>query len=348
MTITVAIATYKRPRSLVRCLASLAGQERAPDEVLVVGQGDDRATQKVCVRAAACRIFGGRLRYIHIDKPNIVAAENAAVASATAEVVAFLDDDATAAPDWLRRIESSFDDAGVGGVGGPYVEHSGGEPDLRFARYAGRFTWYGRYVSRQWCFTPAPVRADVLSGSNMAFRRELIPVLPKSLRPYWNAFEVFLCGAIRQRRFEIVFDPRIRVNHFREARRRYYSFDYRSERELRRRLFRDNAHNFIFALASHRAPLALTISLLYEFLVGDSGRPGLLRAAVLCLEGRWREGYEGLGPSLIGRCEGLVTFFRERRAVMRADRRDRLRPAGIGLNVGEGAVPGGMIRKTLS
>ena len=340
MKITVAVATYNRPRNLICCLASLAGQRRPADEIVVVGQGEDRVAAAVAARSGACSGLRGRVRYIHLPAPSIAAAENAAVAAATGDVIAFIDDDATAPAEWLDNLAPWFDDPAVGGAGGPYVEHPGGVAAYEFGRRVGVFTWYGRYISRQWSFTPRAIPVDVLSGSNMAFRRELVPVLPAVLRPYWNAFEVYLCGMVRRQGYRIIFDPRVRVDHYRDGRARHYGFVYASDRDLRRRLYRDHAHNFVYAAAAHFQGGAWLRFLLYEFLVGDSGRPGPVRAAVLCLQGRGREAREGFGPALRGKVEGLRSRVAEVGAGRSAPR-PRVLPWGF-----DAGVPKGALRKT--
>lgn len=315
-TVTVLIASYRRETALARCLAFVRTQDRSPDEVIVVGQGDDAGTRDV-LEASRPPDAGEQWRYVHVATPGIVGAENAGVAAARGEVVAFVDDDASPRPDWLRRLAAWYAEPAVGGVGGPYVEHEHGKPVWEEAREVGTYKWFGRYVSRQWCLTAAPRRVDVLTGTNMSFRRLLIPRLPGTLRPYWNAFEVYLCGAVRRRGYQIVFDPAARVNHYPEARVRHYTFRYRDEAHLRRCLYRDNAHNFIYATLS-QVPLRWpALFLAYEFLVGDAGRPGLVRAALLAAQGRGREAWEGLGPSWRGRLAGLGSYLAERAAVRR-------------------------------
>ncbi len=326
MKISVVVATYKRPRCLKRCLESLRAQQRAADEVIVVCQGDDGESPAV-VRDVG-RHFDGATGWVglQIDEANIAKAENAGVARARGEVVAFIDDDATAAPSWLRLMEQWYGDPRVGGVGGPYIEQPGGRDCVEYANTVGTFKWYGRYVSRQWCLTDGPKWVDVLSGSNMSFRRHLIPPIPDTILPYWNAFEVYWAGAVRRRGFKLIFDPALAVDHFREGRRCYYSFEYRSEKALRRVLFHNHAHNFVYAVLVNSPTIKKLAFLLYEFLVGDSGRPGLVRAAVSVLEGRGGEVAEGLGPSLKGRLAGVRTYLEDKCRIRKRSetRRSRL------------------------
>ena len=96
-------------------------------------------------------------------------ARNAGVAVAGGEVVAFLDDDATAAPDWLERLAAGYADPDVLGVGGAI------EPVWSTSRprcFPEEFDWVVGCTYRGLPQTPAPVRN--LIGANMSFRRTVL------------------------------------------------------------------------------------------------------------------------------------------------------------------------------
>jgi glycosyltransferase involved in cell wall biosynthesis len=107
--LTVAVCTRRRPDQLRRALHSLAGQAPAPAEVLVVDNAPDDAP----TRAAAADL-APLVRYISEPVPGLDFARNRALREATQPVLAFLDDDAVAAPDWARALASAFDDSRVG------------------------------------------------------------------------------------------------------------------------------------------------------------------------------------------------------------------------------------------
>ena len=58
------------------------------------------------------------LRAVHEDTIGLSVARNAALATARAPIVAFLDDDARAAPDWLARLVDAYRDETVVAAGG--------------------------------------------------------------------------------------------------------------------------------------------------------------------------------------------------------------------------------------
>lgn len=115
LTVSVVIATRNRADWLRDTLESVAKQSRAPDEVVVVDNASTDHTKDVVLS------FADRLnvRYVHEPRRGIPYARNAAVRSATGDIVAFIDDDCVANEDWLRYIEMPFlRDPNVGAVGG--------------------------------------------------------------------------------------------------------------------------------------------------------------------------------------------------------------------------------------
>lgn len=101
--LTVAVCTRNRPEELRRALASLAAQVQPPSEVLVIDNapGDDRT------RALVEREFPD-VRYLEEPAPGLDFARNRALSAALGDVVAFLDDDAVADPDWSRALLQPF------------------------------------------------------------------------------------------------------------------------------------------------------------------------------------------------------------------------------------------------
>jgi GT2 family glycosyltransferase len=117
--IAAAICTYNRHDLLEEAVASVLAQALEPDafEILVVDNSPPGPQ-----RAAAAERYAGhpRVRYLTEDTPGLSNARNVAIRETSAPLVAFMDDDAVARPDWLAEVLRAFrtfgEDAGV--VGG--------------------------------------------------------------------------------------------------------------------------------------------------------------------------------------------------------------------------------------
>jgi GT2 family glycosyltransferase len=101
--LTVAVCTHDRPQQLARALASLMDQSPRPAEVVVIDNApSDDATRRIVEECFPS------VRYLREPIPGLDFARNLALATATQDVVAFLDDDAVAAPGWSEAIHRAF------------------------------------------------------------------------------------------------------------------------------------------------------------------------------------------------------------------------------------------------
>src|SRR5581483_845154 len=118
-TFSIVVPTYHRPAALLRCLASLAGLEydAARYEVIVVNDGG-------CpLPAELPRQLEGSAPVTWLQQPHAGAgsARNLGVAHAEGEVIAFVDDDCTAAPDWLDAMATIWNSDPEAIIGGRIV-----------------------------------------------------------------------------------------------------------------------------------------------------------------------------------------------------------------------------------
>lgn len=113
--ISVAIITRNRAEWLREAIESVTKQNRPADEVVIVDGSTNDATRKVVMS------FKDRLniKYIFEAKKGIPQARSTSLSAATGDIVAFLDDDCEADPDWLKNLEIPFiKDPNIGAVGG--------------------------------------------------------------------------------------------------------------------------------------------------------------------------------------------------------------------------------------
>jgi glucosyl-dolichyl phosphate glucuronosyltransferase len=115
MNISVIICAYTEERwaDLVNAVESLHEQTRKPYEIILSIDHNSILYNRVC------DYFGQDVIKVENTGPNgLSGARNAGIASSKGDIVAFLDDDATADSDWLELLYIQFESERVLGVGG--------------------------------------------------------------------------------------------------------------------------------------------------------------------------------------------------------------------------------------
>jgi glycosyltransferase involved in cell wall biosynthesis/GT2 family glycosyltransferase len=212
--VSVVICAYTAARlpALEEGIASLLSQTAAPGEIVLV---IDHATGLL----AECEErWGESVRVI----PNrydqgLCGARNTGVEDSLGDVVAFLDDDAVPAPDWVERLASAYSDRSILGVGGAvkprWLE---GRPGW----FPPEFDWVVGCTHSGMPRAREPVRN--LVGANMSFRREVFKEVggfrDQLGRVGGNAAgaeETDLCIRAGQRwpSGTVLFDPAVKVEH---------------------------------------------------------------------------------------------------------------------------------------
>lgn len=122
--ISICICTFRRPALLTRLLRELQAQRDDAlfaCRVVVVDNDDSRSAWAVVEQMRPT--LGMPIQYLHEPERSIARARNAAVANATGDLVAFIDDDEFPAKDWLKALVQSYDRFKVDGVLGPVLPH---------------------------------------------------------------------------------------------------------------------------------------------------------------------------------------------------------------------------------
>jgi glycosyltransferase involved in cell wall biosynthesis len=111
--VSVVICAYTELRwgQLQRAVDSVRAQSKPAHEVLVVVDHNDALLRRATAELDARVLRNG-------DVQGLSGARNTGVAAARGDVVAFLDDDAYAEPDWLERLVEPYADPRVVAVGG--------------------------------------------------------------------------------------------------------------------------------------------------------------------------------------------------------------------------------------
>jgi glycosyltransferase involved in cell wall biosynthesis len=131
---SVIIPTYNRARFLPRLLEALLRQDyEAPYEVVVVDDGSMDETPKIL--AAWATHHSGRILVFSQKNSGPASARNRGAREARGRFLAFLDDDCTPEPSWLRSLQAASLTSSVGAVAGAIVQ--------------GETSWVDRYVNRE-------------------------------------------------------------------------------------------------------------------------------------------------------------------------------------------------------
>jgi GT2 family glycosyltransferase len=167
--VSVVICTRDRPDELARCLASLPQQSLSPLEIIVVDNASRDGRTKDVAQAAG-------VIYVREDRPGLDIARNTGARRASADIVAYTDDDVLLHRRWLERLVAAFDAPEIAAVTGlvlpaelateaqrHFETHwSFGRGYVRNDYTAERFAAHTQGVFPAW---------EIGAGANMAFRR---------------------------------------------------------------------------------------------------------------------------------------------------------------------------------
>jgi GT2 family glycosyltransferase len=171
MRVSVVVCTYSPERfeDFVEAVESLRNQTYSPIEIVLVIDGNEDIFED-----AKAQFDDDDTISIHCNDGNrgLSYSRTRGVESATGDVIAFMDDDAVAEPDWIEELVRGYEETDAIAVGGRMVpEWVAGKPD----HLPEEFSWLvgANYEPRLEPWTE--VRNTL--GSNMSFRREVFDEL---------------------------------------------------------------------------------------------------------------------------------------------------------------------------
>jgi glucosyl-dolichyl phosphate glucuronosyltransferase len=169
--ISVILCTHNRAHTLATALESIAAQSISGSvgwDVVVVDNNSSDETRQVVEDFQ--RRYPDRFSYFFEKQQGISHARNRGIREAHGEILAFIDDDETAPPNWLQNLTANLHNGEWSGAGGRIL------PQWNCDR--------PRWLSDQSAFTLAPLAVFDLGtkdgpltespfGANMAFRKEV-------------------------------------------------------------------------------------------------------------------------------------------------------------------------------
>lgn len=166
--VDVVVATYNRPDNVRVCLEHLHRQTRTPQAIVVVDSSPHRRTADVVAD------FPG-VRYLRNEAGRGTTATSRAigVAETDSDIVAFVDDDAYAEPDWLENIVARYADPSVAVVGGRASNGQPGEANEGLDA-VGRLLPDGTLTGNFAADTGRDLDVDHVLGANMSVRRSAL------------------------------------------------------------------------------------------------------------------------------------------------------------------------------
>ena len=224
-TASVAVVTYQRPDFVARCLDHLLAQTVTPIEIVVVDSSEDDQTARLVRERYPTVIY----EVCPEGRGATATARNISYRLTTGEILAFVDDDAFAAPDWLEHLLPFYADPTVGGVGGRQIREQPGELEegvdaIGLLLPDGNVTGY-------FAADPGhPVDVDHLLGANMSFRRSVLDRLGGIRDGYDGTCmreETDLCLRVVGAGYRLVFTPDAVVEHLAAPYAKGQRFDLR-------------------------------------------------------------------------------------------------------------------------
>lgn len=126
MSVLVGIPTHKRPELLRECLESIAAQQgELPPVRVFVADNDAKGREGARLVEKIAATYRFPISATSVAEPGISAVRNAILDEARRggdEFIAMIDDDETAAPEWLGELLNAQRKIGVGVVGGPVTQ----------------------------------------------------------------------------------------------------------------------------------------------------------------------------------------------------------------------------------
>jgi GT2 family glycosyltransferase len=161
---SIVVCTVDRLTELEECLKSLQPFRAAIAEVIVVNNGPHLAAIEEVARRHGARVVAEARR-------GVSNARNAGVYGAMGDIVAFLDDDSVAEPDWLPLLLAPLGDPAVLAVAGSIFPQPLDDPVAQALDYLHR-AQFPQSRATLGATDFFPMRLALVGNANMAIRRE--------------------------------------------------------------------------------------------------------------------------------------------------------------------------------
>jgi glycosyltransferase involved in cell wall biosynthesis len=197
--ISIIIPSYNSETTIAKCLNALQNQiYKSPYEIILIDSSTDRTPQIVSSRYP-------EIIFIHLDKKTDPGtARNIGVKKAKGELIAFIDSDCVAAPDWLDRIAGAHDSQ-YNAVGGS-VHNGNLENDI--------VAWAG-YLAEFREFLPGLAKKEVthIPTCNISYKKNIFENYGLFQGKYYPQEDLIFNYNLCKNGEKILFDPSIKIYH---------------------------------------------------------------------------------------------------------------------------------------
>jgi len=199
--VSVLICTYNGARTLGETCAAVAQLDYPDVEVIVVDDGSNDDSPQIAERHG--------FRVISTDNRGLSSARNTALAAASGEIVAFIDDDAMPDPQWLTYLVDTFARTDFVAVGGPNLSVPGDGAVADAVAAAPGNPIHVLVGDRE---------AEHIPGCNSAFRTEVLGEIGGFDPQFRTAGDdVDVCWRLLDRGWRIGYSPAAVVWHHRRT-----------------------------------------------------------------------------------------------------------------------------------
>ena len=198
--VSVYLPSYNVAEFLAHCIEGLLAQTLPPDEILVIDDGSGDASAAIAAEFPRVTLIR------HPANRGLGAVRNTAIRAARNELVASIDADCVADPAWLAELAKNLADPRIAGVGGALIEG---------VQRTTADRWRKVHMPQQWgdAFIRNP---RFLFGCNNLFRKSAVldaGGYDETMRT--NGEDADICARLRQKGWDLAYDPAARVTHLR-------------------------------------------------------------------------------------------------------------------------------------
>jgi cellulose synthase/poly-beta-1,6-N-acetylglucosamine synthase-like glycosyltransferase len=197
--VSIVVCCYNAAATLDECLRSLAQLAYPCYEVIVIDDGSSDATAEIARQS--------NVRLIRVPNGGLSKARNLGIEAAEGDIVAFIDSDAYADPDWLYYLVSALDEHNAAAVGGPNLS----PPQDDFIAQC-----VDQSPGNPTCVLVDNERAEHVPGCNMAYRKSAFKTVGLFDATHRAAGDdVDICWRLLAAELPIVYHPSAVVWHHR-------------------------------------------------------------------------------------------------------------------------------------